>query len=118
MNPVNPHASKPAENHPVYLKMFHGFHEPYTQENNMEAGNAPLEEEHHRLQTNIFRFHMLSFWGCIVTHQLPNIFVFTGAFTEEEAASLVSRAESQGFELQTSRGPAYGNLVKNRSVMS
>ena len=31
-----------------------------------------------------------------------------GAFSREEAETLVAKAESQGFELQTSRGAAYG----------
>ena len=49
---------------------------------------------------------------------VEQIFTIPGAFTEEEAASLVSRAESQGFELQTSRGPAYGEAERHHYRLS
>jgi hypothetical protein len=43
-----------------------------------------------------------------ISFYFPNNCKISGAFSREEAETLVAKAETQGFELQTSRGPAYG----------
>eukprot|EP00435_Cladocopium_sp_Y103_P010976 s2204_g2.t2 len=44
--------------------------------------------------------------------------VETGAFSREEAETFVANAETQGFELQTSRGPAYGEAERHHYRLS
>jgi len=46
------------------------------------------------------------------------IFTVRGAFSREEAETLVAKAETQGFELQTSRGPAYGEAERHHYRLS
>ena len=41
-----------------------------------------------------------------------------GAFNPEEAGGLVAKAETEGFELQTSRGPAYGEAERHHYRLS
>ena len=44
--------------------------------------------------------------------RIPNIFEIPGALDAGEVAALIERTEQVGLELQTSRGPAYGEAVR------
>ena len=44
--------------------------------------------------------------------RIPNIFLVPGVLDADEAASLIAKAEESGFELQTSRGPAFGEALR------
>lgn len=41
-----------------------------------------------------------------------------GVLDSEEAAALVATAEAQGFELQESRGPAFGEAVLRQKSLA
>ena len=48
--------------------------------------------------------------------RMPNVLLVPGVLDAEEAATLVSRAEEAGFELQTSRGPAFGEAIRHLDI--
>ncbi|CAE7702539.1 unnamed protein product [Symbiodinium pilosum] len=57
-------------------------------------------------------------WCHSLPCRIPNIFLVPGVLDAEEAAGLVAKAEEAGFELQTSRGPAFGEAIRHHYRIS